>query len=201
MRQTWKILTIVFTIWTIEKTSMDTCNIWEFETLITVLTIENLNSWQSLLHCDTGQHSQFLRCLGERSLWINSLHFSIFLNGSSGFSSVLQALLLPPSSLCRSNCYHHHQHPHHNDYHHHHIHHDAGLSSLGRVPSDNHRVDDGFANRPASLAKFYYLQSGGVLWLSQLAMMFPKMDEFLENFKGRGGIIADPKKFRCRFFG
>ena len=37
-----------------------------FETLITILTIENLNSVnQSYLtiNCDTGQHSQFLRCL------------------------------------------------------------------------------------------------------------------------------------------
>ena len=37
-----------------------------FETLTTILTIENLNSWQSLfltINCDTGQHSQFLRCL------------------------------------------------------------------------------------------------------------------------------------------
>ena len=36
-----------------------------FETLITILTIENLNSWKPFyltINCDTGQHSQFLRC-------------------------------------------------------------------------------------------------------------------------------------------
>ena len=37
-----------------------------FETLITILTIENLNSDNRsylTINCDTGQHSQFLRCL------------------------------------------------------------------------------------------------------------------------------------------
>ena len=37
-----------------------------FETLITILTIENLNSVNHsylTINCDTGQHSQFLRCL------------------------------------------------------------------------------------------------------------------------------------------
>ena len=37
-----------------------------FETLITILTIENLNSDNHsylTINCDTGQHSQFLRCL------------------------------------------------------------------------------------------------------------------------------------------
>ena len=36
-----------------------------FETLITILTIENLVSWNLCyltINCDTGQHSQFLRC-------------------------------------------------------------------------------------------------------------------------------------------
>ena len=36
-----------------------------FETLITILTIENLNSVNysyQTINCDTGQHSQFLRC-------------------------------------------------------------------------------------------------------------------------------------------
>ena len=36
-----------------------------FETLITILTIENLNSDNHsylTINCDTGQHSQFLRC-------------------------------------------------------------------------------------------------------------------------------------------
>ena len=36
-----------------------------FETLITILTIENLNSVNHsflTINCDTGQHSQFLRC-------------------------------------------------------------------------------------------------------------------------------------------
>ena len=37
-----------------------------FETLITILTIENLNSDNHsylTINCDTGQHLQFLRCL------------------------------------------------------------------------------------------------------------------------------------------
>ena len=35
-----------------------------FETLMTILTIENLNENLCYLtiNCDTGQHSQFLRC-------------------------------------------------------------------------------------------------------------------------------------------
>ena len=37
-----------------------------FETLITILTIENLNSWKSVLPDNKEwQHSQFLRCLGK----------------------------------------------------------------------------------------------------------------------------------------
>ena len=41
-----------------------------FETLITILTIENLNSWQSCyltINCDTEQHLQFLRCFSTLS--------------------------------------------------------------------------------------------------------------------------------------
>ena len=40
-----------------------------FETLITILTIENLNSVNHsflTINCDTGQHSQFLRCLKKQ---------------------------------------------------------------------------------------------------------------------------------------
>ena len=39
-----------------------------FETLSTILTIENLNSDNLsylTINCDTGQHSQFLRCFGQ----------------------------------------------------------------------------------------------------------------------------------------
>ena len=39
-----------------------------FETLITILTIENLNSDNHsylTINCDTGQHSQFLRCFTD----------------------------------------------------------------------------------------------------------------------------------------
>ena len=42
------------------------CDVVTFETLITIQTIENLNSWNLCyltIDCDTGQHSQFLRCL------------------------------------------------------------------------------------------------------------------------------------------
>ena len=42
-----------------------------FETLITILTIESLNSVNHsylTINCDTGQHSQFLRCLNSLSL-------------------------------------------------------------------------------------------------------------------------------------
>ena len=41
-----------------------------FETLSTILTIENLNSDNHsylTINCDTGQHSQFLRCLQNLS--------------------------------------------------------------------------------------------------------------------------------------
>ena len=27
-----------------------------------------------------------------------------------------------------------------------------------------------------------------------------EMDEFLENFRGGGEVVSDPKKFRCNFF-
>ena len=42
-----------------------------FETLITILTIENLNSVNHsylTINCDTGQHSQFLRCFKGRNV-------------------------------------------------------------------------------------------------------------------------------------
>ena len=42
-----------------------------FETLITILTIENLNSvnhFYLTINCDTGQHSQFLRCFKGRNV-------------------------------------------------------------------------------------------------------------------------------------
>ena len=40
-----------------------------FETLITILIIENLNSWQfnDVNKSDTGQHSQFLQCFSQFS--------------------------------------------------------------------------------------------------------------------------------------
>ena len=54
-------MTIVFfTILTVAKTRLVT-----FETLITILTIENLNSdnlCDLTIKSDTGQHSQFLQC-------------------------------------------------------------------------------------------------------------------------------------------
>merc|ERR1711888_535425 len=51
-----------------------------FETLITILTIENLNSVNHsylTINCDTGQHSQFLRCLLALSVqhMSSGLHF------------------------------------------------------------------------------------------------------------------------------
>ena len=48
-----------------------------FETLITILTIENLNSDNHsylTINCDTGQHSQFLRCLGVNFVIKNPTH-------------------------------------------------------------------------------------------------------------------------------
>ena len=65
-RQFWQFL-IIFYNWdnwdNFEKTVLETCDI---ETLIAFLTIENLNSdnYSYLtINWDTGQHSQFLRCL------------------------------------------------------------------------------------------------------------------------------------------
>ena len=42
-----------------------------FATLITILTIEiNDNLWYLTINCDTGQHSQFLRCfIGQIGRW------------------------------------------------------------------------------------------------------------------------------------
>ena len=51
-----------FPFWQLKRQSWI---IVKFETLIINLTIENLNSWQYFsltFNCDTGQHSQFLRC-------------------------------------------------------------------------------------------------------------------------------------------
>ena len=51
--------------WETTTPTKTTLGLVTFETMITILTVENLNSWQSLLpdnQCDTGQHSQFLRC-------------------------------------------------------------------------------------------------------------------------------------------
>ena len=64
-----------------------------FETLITILTIENLNSdnhFYLTVNCDTGQHSQFLRCFvsvyltplnilhtGTRILWCGYDHLIV----------------------------------------------------------------------------------------------------------------------------
>ena len=47
-----------------------------FETLSTILTIENLNSVNHsypTINCDTGQHSQFLRCF--MFLWLRFFYF------------------------------------------------------------------------------------------------------------------------------
>ena len=52
-----------------------------FETLITILTIENLNSWQSLLpkiKSDTGQHSQFLRCFGKNVAFFSLQFYNVW---------------------------------------------------------------------------------------------------------------------------
>ena len=38
-----------------------------FATLITTLTIENLDLCYMTINCDTGQHSQFLRCFYDTS--------------------------------------------------------------------------------------------------------------------------------------
>ena len=58
----WTILTIetIFDKW------KDSPGDLTFETLTTILTIDNLNSDTHsylTINCDTGQHSQFLRCL------------------------------------------------------------------------------------------------------------------------------------------
>ena len=50
-----------------------------FETLITILTIENLNSvnhFYLTINCDTEQHSQFLRCF---YLFMRFMRFEIFI--------------------------------------------------------------------------------------------------------------------------
>jgi len=62
--QFWTILTIetIFDNW------KDSPGDLTFETLITILTIENLNSDNHsylTINCDTGQHSQFLRCFQQ----------------------------------------------------------------------------------------------------------------------------------------
>ena len=63
-----------------------------FETLITILTIENLNSVNHsylTINCDTGQHSQFLRCLlsltnsmrlASRTPHLDSITVSVFVD-------------------------------------------------------------------------------------------------------------------------
>ena len=52
-------------LWTIFDKWKDSLGDSAFETLSTILTIENLNSDNHsylTVNCDTGQHSQFLRC-------------------------------------------------------------------------------------------------------------------------------------------
>ena len=63
----WTILTIetIFDKW------KDSPGDSTFETLSTILTIENLNSvnhFYLTINCDTGQHSQFLRCFKGRNV-------------------------------------------------------------------------------------------------------------------------------------
>ena len=63
--QFWTILTIL-TILTIFDNLKDSPGDLTFETLITILLIENPNSANHsylTINCDTGQHLQFLRCL------------------------------------------------------------------------------------------------------------------------------------------
>ena len=63
-----------------------------FETLITILTIENLNSDNHsylTINCDTGQHSQFLRCFVQNR------------NLQLGRSSAVKKLTLLSSMLMR----------------------------------------------------------------------------------------------------
>ena len=60
------LMTIFYDIETIFENWKDSPGDLTFETLITILTIENLNSVNHsylTINCDTGQHSQFLRCL------------------------------------------------------------------------------------------------------------------------------------------
>ena len=58
-------MTIFDDIETIFDNGKDSPGDLTFETLITILTIENLSSVihsYLTINCDTGQHSQFLRC-------------------------------------------------------------------------------------------------------------------------------------------
>ena len=60
------LMTIIDGIETIFDNWKDSPGDLTLETLITILTIENLNSDNHsylAINCDTGQHSQFLRCL------------------------------------------------------------------------------------------------------------------------------------------
>ena len=68
-------MTIFDDIETIFDNEKDSLGALTFETLITILTIENLNSVNHsylTINCDAGQHPQFLRCFYH-------LLFNIFL--------------------------------------------------------------------------------------------------------------------------
>ena len=69
------IQTITFVILTIEKTILETWDIWD--------TDYNSDNWEPecylTINCDTGQHSQFLQCLKE----INCFYFRPQKNNSN----------------------------------------------------------------------------------------------------------------------
>ena len=78
----WRFMTIL-TIETIFDKWKDSPGDSTSETLSTILTIENLNSDNHsylTINCDTGQHSQFLRCLELNSVRSPELCFKYCFN-------------------------------------------------------------------------------------------------------------------------
>ena len=75
-----------------------------FETLITILTIENLNSdnlCYLTINCDTGQHSQFLRCL---SYYHHMMQHHIMICSESGLPSRLLLCTFAASHFHQWSC-------------------------------------------------------------------------------------------------
>ena len=78
------LMTIFDDIETIFDSWKDSPGEMTFETLITILTIENLNSVNHsnlTINCDTGQHLQFLRCLDADDLGSCNANPALYLRG------------------------------------------------------------------------------------------------------------------------